>query len=1042
MRKKNLPGISDPILLHDFFEKQVVATPENIAIQYHNEKFTYQELENVTNQLAHYLCSLRLPTETPIPIIYNTPILYVISLLAILKSGHCYVPLSPKMPIERLNLILNQLKCPFFLTDTLDQAIIDGTKKAAIIINDVLLTIKNYSNKKPDIKRNLQMLAYMIFTSGSTGIPKGVLMEHRGPVNIIKQMCDISSLCEKEFFIQNVNFSFDPHIWTLFWPLSVGATVILQNESEQHDGNYLIKLINQFQISVLHSGVSLTKALLKLPDIIQCKSLKQIIGGGEAWSASTFNELLDKLPQCELVNVYGPTETCVHATFWRSSHAKNITTTVPIGKAITNYQIVILDEHLNKVPDGEKGQIYIGGAGLARGYYGDEETTTKKFIPNPFSQNTADRLYQSGDSGRVNHEGEIEFLGRIDEQVQIRGHRVELGEIETTLNSFPGIANTAILAANLKDDPELIAFVELKDTVTDSKTILPAINLFLQQKLPHYMLPKKLILINEWPLTSNGKIDKYKLLEKISKINITPILSADDDIKTKIFNIWCNVLNVDHIQDNDDFFQVGGDSLNALDIIAKINNQFSADFSLSAIFDHPTLEKLTVFILKNQEKEVALRQATNNLKMTGNIFNLSLNQKRLIRLASKNSALNNGIIPLQFSGQLDISTLKKSATTLTEQHEILRANLLTTTSDQMIIAKKINDNFFNIIDLTVNPEQSSTLEAIFSIVNERLEAAIEISSEPLFQITIIHCKHYEYLILVYLNHIIADSYTGKFIIDNLISCYQSLLQGKKQPPVEPNQYRNYIIAEERFYKSPRLTTQLNFWLTLLANQPRLLNFNNHEAHELTAGITSLSLTKKVTGLIREMAIENKVSLFTILITLFANTLYNFKKQKKFILAFTYSLRDKQEFQGMLGPLSNKLLLPINFEQDQKFSQLLKQVSNNLLEIYKNSDIQLEALRDSLIEIEGESFTELFNVIFDYEKETMQHWQIDAQTTISSLPMPESSQVKRHLSVRVVDNDETLTLNIRYRKAIFTDDQIELFKNLILTNIKALVSDYA
>jgi microcystin synthetase protein McyB len=1016
-----------PTLLQNFFENQVLSTPDNIALLYHSKKLTYRELENLSNQLAHYIVDRKLPNESLIPVAFHDPINYVIAILAVLKSGHCYVPLSPNVPKERLTLMLNQLDYSFLLTDfSIDY---HADAKESLLFNELVIRIKNHPLEKPILSAP-HALAYMIFTSGSTGTPKGVLMEHHGPVNIIEKMDELSSLNKNEFFIQNVNFGFDPHIWTLFWPLSVGATVILQNEFEQHDAGYMLDLIKQYQIRVLHAGVSLTKALLKLPAISECHSLKQIIGGGEAWSIHTVNELFGKLAHCELVNVYGPTETCVHAAYWRSRYVKKIGEIIPIGKPVSNYQIYILDENLQTVASGEKGQIGIGGIGVASGYYKDEALTAKKFIPNPLNKN--DFIYLSGDVGLVNQDGDIEFYGRTDEQVQIRGHRIELGEVENALMKNQNVDNAIALATEINSMLELIAFVSLKETEANDKIISQEINAFLKDKIPSYMLPKQYVFITEWPLTNNGKVDKKRLLNMLAQQPSAASLPPDNSIENKIISIWSAVLNLSNIQKEDDFFQIGGDSLNAIDIIAKINESLIADFSLSLIFDNPALGDFIEFILANSNQSRSA-QSVETIPTTS--FNLSLNQKRLLRSSGRRSALNNGIIPLKLTGQINIANLKKSVRLLIKNHEILRAQLAVS-GDKMVIVDEVDDAFV-FENLFETSPQTASFNTAFGMVVEYLETEVDIVTQPLLQIILIQYNSAEYLLLVNLNHIIADSFTGKFIVENILQNYQNLQQNISPIACRFNQFQHYISLEEKIYQSQQNNTQINFWHSLLLNHPRSIQFIAQESRDLAAGFTNLILDKSKADTIRKTAFDSKVSLFTTLITLLAKSLYDYQNQQRFVLGFTFSIRDKPEFQNMLGPLSNKLLLPFDFRTTTDFEQSLKNVGNLLIEIYKNGDIQLEVLRDSIKEVEGDAFTELFNIIFDYEKEMVKQWQLEPDALAETVPMVESSQVKRHLSIRVMDNEETLVFNIRYRKTIFSEHAIIRLKDILLQNIKTL-----
>jgi acyl carrier protein len=594
------------------------------------------------------------------------------------------------------------------------------------------------------------------------------------------------------------------------------------------------------------------------------------------------------------------------------------------------------------------------------------------------------------------------------------------------------VDNAIALATEINSMLELIAFVSLKETEANDKIISQEINAFLKDKIPSYMLPKQYVFITEWPLTNNGKVDKKRLLNMLAQQPSAASLPPDNSIENKIISIWSAVLNLSNIQKEDDFFQIGGDSLNAIDIIAKINESLIADFSLSLIFDNPALGDFIEFILANSNQSRSA-QSVETIPTTS--FNLSLNQKRLLRSSGRRSALNNGIIPLKLTGQINIANLKKSVRLLIKNHEILRAQLAVS-GDKMVIVDEVDDAFV-FENLFETSPQTASFNTAFGMVVEYLETEVDIVTQPLLQIILIQYNSAEYLLLVNLNHIIADSFTGKFIVENILQNYQNLQQNISPIACRFNQFQHYISLEEKIYQSQQNNTQINFWHSLLLNHPRSIQFIAQESRDLAAGFTNLILDKSKADTIRKTAFDSKVSLFTTLITLLAKSLYDYQNQQRFVLGFTFSIRDKPEFQNMLGPLSNKLLLPFDFRTTTDFEQSLKNVGNLLIEIYKNGDIQLEVLRDSIKEVEGDAFTELFNIIFDYEKEMVKQWQLEPDALAETVPMVESSQVKRHLSIRVMDNEETLVFNIRYRKTIFSEHAIIRLKDILLQNIKTL-----
>jgi amino acid adenylation domain-containing protein len=579
--------------IHQMFEVQVERTPDAVAVAFEKQQLTYRQLNQRANQLAHHLRSLGVGPEVLVGICLERSIEMVVGLLGILKAGGAYVPLDPAYPIERLAFILEDTQAPVMLTQEQLVESLPAHGAQVVCLDSDWEVIAQNSQENPVGGATTDNLVYVIYTSGSTGQPKGVMISHRGICNQLCWRQTAFSLTETDRVLQTISFSFDPSVWQIFWPLSFGAQLIIARPGGHQDSAYLVKLIAQQQITVIALVPSMLRLFLEEKGIETCKCLRHVTCGGEDLPVELIERFFARLNLDNVLhNCYGPTEASIDATFWTCKRGTN-QPIAPIGRPIANTRIYILDSDLQPVPVGEPGELHIGSIGLARGYLNRPELTAEKFIPNPFSDESGARLYKTGDLARYLPDGNIEFLGRIDHQVKIRGFRIELEEIEAALSQHPAVRQSVVMAReDVPGDKRLVAYV-----VASQEPVLANSELrrFLKEKLPDYMVPSAFVILEGLPLTPNGKIDRMALPALDTSKNrleedFAPCCTPTQEV---LAGIWTKVLRLERVGIHDNFFEIGGNSLLATQVISRLREAFQVELSLRSLFELPTVADLS-----------------------------------------------------------------------------------------------------------------------------------------------------------------------------------------------------------------------------------------------------------------------------------------------------------------------------------------------------------------------------------------------------------------------------------------------------------------
>ncbi|MDA8446662.1 amino acid adenylation domain-containing protein, partial [Paracidovorax valerianellae] len=590
----NRQGHGAPVPVHELFERQALAQPQAPALVFGEEHLSYGELNARANRLAHRLVRLGVRPETRVGILVERSTEMVVGLLGILKAGGAYVPLDPEYPPERLAYMVQDSGIRLLLTQSHLSGAIPPASGLDILALDSL-QLSDEPEHDPKVPLHAENLAYVIYTSGSTGRPKGAANRHSALHNRLAWMQQAYALDAHDTVLQKTPFGFDVSVWEFFWPLMQGARLVLAASGDHREPARLAALIQRHAVSTVHFVPSMLQAFLTHESATACTSLRRIVCSGEALPAATQNAALRQWPKASLYNLYGPTEAAIDVTQWQCRDDGR--TQVPIGRPISATQALVLDAQLNPVPLGVAGELYLGGISLARGYLGRAGLTAERFIAGSEGQ----RLYRTGDLVRWNTEGQLEYLGRLDHQVKIRGLRIELGEIEAQLLTQPEVREAVVV----EQGGRLVAYVAVTATLNGSRPIDAAwLRERLGKALPDYMVPVAAVVLQRLPLNANGKVDRRAL--PAAQFGASEGYEAPQgEIEEALAAIWAEVLGLERVGRNDQFFELGGHSLLSTRLVARVQDLIHTELTLRQVFQFPVLRDMAALLVPSQNQRPA-----------------------------------------------------------------------------------------------------------------------------------------------------------------------------------------------------------------------------------------------------------------------------------------------------------------------------------------------------------------------------------------------------------------------------------------------------
>ncbi|HEX2201856.1 MAG TPA: amino acid adenylation domain-containing protein [Longimicrobium sp.] len=594
--------------IHETIARRAAATPDAVAVVFEGERVSYAELDRRANRLANHLRGLGVGPETRVGVCAERSVELVVALLGTLKAGGAYVPLDPGYPRDRLAYMLADSRPAVLLTQAhlADRIPPHGARTVRLDADGAAIAAE--SGAAPETGVGLDHLAYVIYTSGSTGRPKGAENAHRGIRNRLLWMQEAFGLGADDAVLQKTPFSFDVSVWEFFWPLMTGARLVIAKPEGHRDPAYLARLIGREGVTTTHFVPSMLQAFLEEPDLSACAPLRRVVCSGEALPAELAARFFSRIG-AELHNLYGPTEAAVDVTWWPCGKDDE-RRTIPIGRPIANTRIHLLDARLNPVPIGVAGELYIGGAQVGRGYLGRRGLTAERFVPDPFSAEPGARMYRTGDRARWLADGSVEYLGRADHQVKVRGFRVEPGEIEAALAAHPGVREAVVVArADAPGETRLVAYVT---AAGDAAPDAAALREHLRATLPEPMVPSAFVVMEALPLSPNGKVDRAALPAPEAKRDAAAAFVAPrDETERAIAGIWREALGVEEVGVDDNFFDLGGHSLLLVRVHGRIREALGADVTVVELFQHPTVGALAARLARGAAQAPAARDAVD-----------------------------------------------------------------------------------------------------------------------------------------------------------------------------------------------------------------------------------------------------------------------------------------------------------------------------------------------------------------------------------------------------------------------------------------------
>lgn len=756
-------------LLPGLITSQASSTPDAIAVEIENDSLTYKELDILTNRLASYLIKNGVKPDSFVGVYIERSLEMIIALLGIIKSGGAYVPIDPSYPKERIDYMVNDSKVKIVLSKKETAANVSFENIQVINLDTDIEKIKMESAENPGIILQPDNLAYMIYTSGSTGKPKGAMNTHIAILNRLLWMKDYLKISKDDNIFQKTSFSFDVSVWEFFLPLISGSKLVFAKPDGHKETDYLVNEIISKNITVMHFVPSMLQIFLADENVEKCVSLKKVICSGEELTVSLQNLFFTKFKNTELHNLYGPTEAAVDVTYWKCEKESKLNI-VPIGKPVANTKIYILDPDLNLLPSGIPGELHIGGVQVGKGYFNREELTAEKFIKDPFSPDSNARLYKTGDLTRYLQDGNIEYMGRIDNQIKIRGFRIELGEIEFILNQFKGIQEAVVIVKEIKQgDKRLTGFLvpekECNINISDLRN-------FMKEKLPEYMIPSQFIILEKLPLSQNGKADRNKLLShEFSRDELQseykPATKPAEEILVKI---WSEVLSVEKVGVNDNFFELGGDSIISIQIIFKAAKE-GLSITTKQMFQFQTIADLVSVI------DTDIKSKADQSIVTGEIPLTPIQHWFFEQNLPSPEHFNHSVL-FNVPKDLNKTYLEEALKEIIKHHDALRLEFKKEGSEwkQFNSPYKESSNVFSYEDLS--NESSDNLSDKIKDDISKLQKEFKFSESPLIKIKLYKTpEEKDDKLLIIVHHLSIDGISWRILFEDLFTAYTQLSTG-------------------------------------------------------------------------------------------------------------------------------------------------------------------------------------------------------------------------------------------------------------------------
>ncbi len=1013
------------------FAEQVKKNPTQIAVISEDGQLTYAELNERANQLARQLRMRGLGRESLVGICIDRSLDMALGIVGILQAGAAYLPLDPDYPADRLAWLLKDSNVTTVVTKENLTGRLSGSVANILLLDNDYREFADQVGEELNYQPEPSDLTYVIYTSGSTGNPKGVMIEHANLANYLLALQQEFGLDGSDRYLHTASISFSSSRRQLLLPLSQGASVVIANSEERKDPIALFEMIKQREVTVMDAVPSFwrncTDVLLSLPEHTRANLLDNHL----RLMLSASEPLLSDIPQTWMntfahparhIHMFGQTETAgIVCTYRIPRGLARDTSVIPIGRPIANTEIYILDEHGQPVLLGTSGELYIGGAGVGRGYLDRPEFSAHKFIERPFGPRTG-RLYRTGDFARLTPDGLLEFTGRQDGQIKIRGFRVELGEIEAVMAQHPGVKENAVVAKEDNTDAKkLIAYFVARET---APTVSELRN-FLSERLPDYMAPSIFVQLPALPLTANGKLDKRALP---APGNARPALAtkyeaAATETERHIARIWEEVLQVETIGRRDNFFELGGHSLLAIQAIARINGHFRILVPLKMLFEHSTIAALAEQVEALIAKDTPQSDGTIPQVNRDEPLALSFSQQRLWFIDQlDSSSLYNINKAVRLHGALDAERLNRALQSIAARHEVLRTRFVAVDGEPRQLISPAIEIPFAITDLTVNSsDQQAELDRLMAI---ELETPFDLSQGPLLRLRIFKLAADEHVLLLSLHHIIADAWSVKTFFTELEKFYQADKSETALPQLQI-QYGDFAAWQRQQATTEAFKAQVDYWKNQLRNAPFSINlpsdFSMPATPTFAGSQQSLPVPGSLSHALRDVCQRENVTLFMLLAGAFQILLSSYSGLHDILIGTPVAGRELFETESLLGCFINTLVLRGNLTGDPSLREVLRRTREIALDAYTNSSVPFEKLVEELRPERSLVRSPLFQTMLVLENQSRPELALPG-IAVEPVRLPVTT-AKFDLTLGVVEKDDSLELWLSYSTDLFAAESI-------------------
>lgn len=1035
--------------IHQLFEAQAERAPDAIAVESREKQLTYGELNRRANQLADHLRRLGVGPEKLVGIFIDRSLEMVIGLLAILKAGGAYVPLDRDYPEARLAYMLNDAQVSLVLTKKFLLGAACLKNVAAICLDDEAM-FAGQSSENPSSGVSSLNAAYVIYTSGSTGTPKGVVGLHRGAVNRCAWMWRRYPFGSNEVCCAKTSLSFVDSVWEIFGPLLQGVGLVIAPDDVARDPCSLIGFLAERRVTRIVLVPSLLRAFLD-----QAPNLRKALPRLRLWSCSG-EELTGALaarfrksfPSALLLNLYGSSEVAADVTCFEVGACA--ATSVPIGRPIANTQIFLLDAHAQPVPLGGRGEIHVGGAALARGYWQRPDLTAEKFVANPFDAEGDSLLYRTGDLARYLPDGNIEYLGRTDQQIKIRGQRIELGEIEAALGRHPLVRQCVVVAcdgtadaesqiANLKSDNldferKLLAYVVPGEANLPDASELRS---FLRKTLPEVLVPSAFVALDALPLMPNGKVDRRALPAP----RVAPLPSSREvrgpctEAEKIVAAIWRELLQLGRIGVDDDFFALGGHSLLAVQMVARLRAAFHREISLRDLFAAPTIAAVAQKIsAPSPGGDGAALPGIEQLKLTGKLP-LSSAQEQFLTLDELISGAEFLHLPyaFQLSGPLDTAALRRSLQTIVDRHAVLRTVFAQSEGRTVQIIRRKRKVACPLRDLSsLAPlERRRKLERLS---REDADQPFDLEAGPPCRFKLIRLANGRHLLLVTAHHIIADQWSMRLLRGELSQLYEAISQGRPSPLARlPFQFVDYIRWQKRLLDSGGLRRQLDYWKKILAGAPPKLVFPNQPKRSSAASYRAarkrFDIDDRLFAQVRQLARRQRTTPFIVLLAALDAWLFRLTGCRDLRVGTLVANRGRPGTESLIGYFVNAVVLRARMAPSMSFLQLIDQARAAALGAFAYQDLPIEELARAMKQKNSSKPIPLYSVMLNYRRfgnhsETVAGLTIASSSVHDRAADPEMALTSADLSFDFRELSTKLTASVNFKVNRFDERTID------------------